>query len=68
MTMKTENMHGWKVGDRITFRAICRWPTRKVTRVVNGFSATDWPTVRYEGTAAFVVRPSEISAVHRKGE
>lgn len=63
------NMHGLKVGDRITFRAVTRWSDRSATRVVNGHTlGYGYPTVRFGGYAEFVVRPSEISVVTRKGE
>ena len=50
------------VGDRITFKAATRYEFRKVTRIVNGFFHGQ-PTVRYAGSAAFIVRHHEISDV-----
>ncbi len=52
-----------RLGDRITFKAVCRWPTRTVTRKVTGFHK-GWPTVHYGGWQNFVVRPSEVSKVY----
>jgi hypothetical protein len=56
------------VGDRIQFKATCRWPTRVEVRTVNGFTNDDrhWPTVRCYGYAEFVVRPSEVICVMRE--
>ncbi len=44
----------------VTFRAICRWPTRKSTRIIRKFNIVGQPVVRFEGCADFVLRRSEI--------
>lgn len=55
-----------KIGDTITFHALCRWPTRTVTRTVNGFGPMGQPTVRFAGYREFYVLAQEISAVNGK--
>jgi len=51
-----------KIGDRITFRAITRYNSAKVTRTVNGFYGENkLPTVRFEGHPTFIVKRNEIS-------
>ncbi len=52
-----------RVGDRITFKALCRWPTRTVNRTVNGHYLGS-PTVRFAGCHHFVVRPCEVTKVY----
>lgn len=52
-----------QIGDRITFRAVTRYGTPKLTRVVNGFWINGNPTVRAHGWPNFVVRPHEITAI-----
>lgn len=54
-----------KLGDRITFRAACRWGAPKLTRVVNGFYQGK-PTVRAHGCADFIVYLREIIDVRSK--
>lgn len=50
------------IGDQIEFHAVCRYPTRRVRRIVTGFEF-DLPTVRFAGCRDFLVRLSEISDV-----
>lgn len=54
-----------RIGDLITFKPLCRWPTRTETRKVTGLSPLGWPEVSSQGSTGFVVRPSEITAVQR---
>lgn len=51
-----------KIGDSITFRAVTRGGSPKLTRVVNGFWSGN-PTVRAHGWPDFVVRHDEIISV-----
>lgn len=56
-------MAEFAVGDRITFRAVCRWNSAKATRVINGFY-NGRPTVAFGGYRDFVVRLDEILTHH----
>ena len=57
MTTRLPNI---KIGDRIKFKAVCRWNTRSVWRKVKGFWK-EKPIVRFAGCPDFVVRLSEIT-------
>jgi hypothetical protein len=61
-----------RIGDRITFRAVARWNTRTVTRIVRGYWSDRTmpafgrlPTVRFGGFDAFIVRTHEITHIER---
>ncbi len=50
------------IGDRIIFRAICRWKTRSTSRIVRGFRGNR-PLVRFAGYDEFLIRSREITDV-----
>ncbi len=55
-----------QIGDRIKFKAVCRWSTKAVWRKVNGFwGQTGMPTVRFDGCPNFAVRITEIVDVEK---
>ena len=53
-----------KLGDTIKFHAICRWPTRNVTREIKTFHSSGDPEVECYGCTDFRVRRHEISEVN----
>lgn len=60
-------MENIEVGDKITFKAACRWGCKKVTRIVKAIDSYGRPQVGYGGYSHFIVKLDEISEVV-KGE
>lgn len=54
-----------RVGDLLTFKAVTLNSYRKATRLINGFTLTGRPTVRYSGWSNFIVREDEIISIER---
>ena len=53
-----------KIGDTIKFHALCRWPTRSVTREIKSFAPNGKPEVDCYGSPNFRVGRHEISEVN----
>lgn len=54
-----------KVGDRVRFKAVCRWNTRTEWRLV---VAIDPIRVRFAGWSHFQLRDHEISETERRAK
>ena len=50
----------FRPGDRIKFRAVTRWSSATVWRVVTGIDNEGRPEVRYGGWSHFLVHPKEV--------
>jgi hypothetical protein len=61
-----ENSAKLAVGDRITFKARCRYKTVPTTRSITGFTSTGEPYVRFNGWSNFIVQHEEIIKVVKK--
>lgn len=50
----------FKIGDRIVFKAACRYSYKKVTRIVKHIDGFGRPEVGYNGYSNFIVMHHEI--------
>jgi len=74
MAILQQDFRRIQIGDIITFKAVCRWNTRKVTRQVietfhNQPSNSNLVAVsNYAGYTKFYVRSQEIFSVNKQKE